>query len=111
MQGDLAGRAGVFKGHCKGHSAKQITQKKRLSDFLTPAQKGQKEGSRFHPSKPAVILSGFAVSLFQALITGPQMRVAFGTANPATRRETGHGRMPVFVPKCLILALFRPLSS
>jgi hypothetical protein len=65
MQGYLAGRAGVFKGHCKGHSAKQITQKKRLSDFLTPAQKGQKEGSRFHPSKPAVILSGFVFSQFQ----------------------------------------------
>ena len=76
-------------------SAKRITPKNRLSDFLTPAQKGQKEGSRFHPSKPAVILSGFAVPLFQALITGPQMRVALGTAKPDTLHETGHCSKPV----------------
>ena len=65
--GSLARRAGVFKGHCKGHSAKRITPKNRPVDFYTPAQKGQKEGSRFHPSKPAVILAGFAVPSFQAL--------------------------------------------
>jgi hypothetical protein len=76
-------------------SAKRITPKNRLSDFFTLAQKGQKEGSRFHPSKPAVILSGFAVSLFQALITGPQMRVAFGTANPDMPHETGHCSKPI----------------
>jgi hypothetical protein len=76
--------------------AKQITPQKRLSDFFTPAQKGQKEGSRFHPSKPAVILSGFAVSLFQALITGPQMRVGFGTAK--FKRPSNGQIFPLAIP-------------
>ena len=31
------GRAGVFKARCKGHSAKRITLKNRLSAFFTPA--------------------------------------------------------------------------
>src|ERR1035437_334109 len=61
-----------------------------MSDFFTPVQKGRKTGSWFHPSKTAVILSGIAVPLFQALITLPQMRVAFGTTIPDTRHETGH---------------------
>ena len=83
-------------------SAKRITLKNRGVDFQPPAQKGQKQGSWFHPSKPAVILSGFAVPLFQALITLPQMRVALGTAKPDTPRETGHCSKPISVPKCLL---------
>ena len=51
---------------------------------------GKKVGSWFHPSKPAVILSGFAVLQFQTLIIGPLMKVSFGTAKPDTRHETGH---------------------
>jgi hypothetical protein len=58
-------------------SAKRITPKNRPPAFQGYAQNGQKEGSRFHPSKPAVILSGFAVPLFQALITGPPLGFAF----------------------------------
>src|ERR1035438_6012036 len=82
------------------HHAVLYRRQAPLAPFLIPPktaenpQKGKKEGSRFHPPKPAVILSGFVVPLFQALITGPQMRVALGTSKPDTRRETGHCSKP-----------------
>jgi hypothetical protein len=68
-------------------------------------------GSRFHLSKPAVILSGIGFYLFQGLITGPPVLVAFGTAKPDNRHETGHCSMPISMRKCLIFALFPPLSA
>ena len=70
-----------------------------------------KTPSTFHPSKPAVILSGFAVPLFQALITLPQIVVVFGTAKPDTRRKTGHLERLISVRKSLIFCMFRPLSA
>jgi hypothetical protein len=70
-----------------------------------------KTGSRFHPSKPAVILSGFVVSLFQALQIGPQMRVPFGTAKPDTRHETGHLERLISERKSLVFGMFRLVSA
>ena len=57
-----------------------------------------------------MILSGFAVPLFQALITCPQMRVALGTAIPDMAPETGHCSMPVSMRKCLLFVLFRSIE-
>ena len=111
LHGTLARRATVLKAHCNAHSAKRITLKNSPVDFCPPATLTLKVGSWFHPFKPAVILSGFGFSLFQALITGPSVRVAFGTAKPDMHRETGHARMPVPVRKCLRNALFRAIPA
>ena len=58
-----------------------------------------------------MILSGFAVPLFQALITLPPVRVAVGTAKPDTHPETGHCSKPISVRKCLIFGNLRPDSA
>jgi hypothetical protein len=58
-----------------------------------------------------VILSGFAVSLFQALITLPQIVVVFGTAKPDTRRKTGHLERLISVRKSLIFWMFQSVSA
>ena len=111
LQVTLARRSSSLKAHCKRRSAKRITPKNSPVDFCPPATLTLKKGSWFHPSKPAAILSNFGFCQFQALITGPSVRVAFGTAKPDMHRETGHARMPVPVRKCLRNALFRAIPA
>jgi hypothetical protein len=53
--------AAVLKGHFKVHSAKRIRRPITVLTFNALPSLTLKIGSRFHPSKPAVILSGFRV--------------------------------------------------